>query len=60
MTQPQTVADLRRLIDDIDRHLGELRRLLAEGEANREAMLKQAMALAWQEGGNIEIVRIKQ
>lgn len=57
MIHDQTIRDLQALIEEIDREMDKLRATLREGERLRETLVKQAMALAWEEG-NADLVRI--
>lgn len=57
MTHPQTILELQHMIDDVDSEMDKLRALLAQGARIRETLLKQQMALVWEEGDN-RLVRI--
>jgi hypothetical protein len=57
MSQPQTVVELQRMIDELDGSMDKLRALLAQGARIRETLLKQQLAMVW-EGGDKRLVRI--
>jgi hypothetical protein len=58
MQQPNTVRDIRALIDNLDKQIVGLHALIEEGRRVRAELVKHLAAVAWEEGGNPDIVRI--